>query len=98
MQMRADGTKVDAPMDFGLAMLAAVGWPLSELFDGPLASTLGMQSKLLPDGRAPSLGLRPQPSGGERSSKLSRLMSVFTAASVEETHVTDNELDDDAPG
>ena len=24
MQMRADGTKVDAPMDFGLAMLAAV--------------------------------------------------------------------------
>ena len=42
--------------------------------------------------------MSPQPSGGERSSKLSRLMSVFTAASVEETHVTDNELDDDAPG
>ena len=38
-----------------LAMLAAVGWPLSELFDGPLAQTLGVQSALLSDGRAPSL-------------------------------------------
>merc|ERR1719203_942917 len=38
-----------------LAMLAAVGWPLSELFDGPLAQTLGVQSALLADGRAPSL-------------------------------------------
>merc|ERR1740127_300849 len=38
-----------------LAMLAAVGWPLSELFDGPLAKTLGVQSALLPDGRAPSI-------------------------------------------
>jgi len=38
-----------------LAMLAAVGWPLSELFDGPLASKLGVQSALLADGRAPSL-------------------------------------------
>ena len=36
-------------------MLAAVGWPLSELFDGPLASTLGVQPALLADGRAPSL-------------------------------------------
>jgi hypothetical protein len=36
-------------------MLAAVGWPLSELFDGPLASKLGVQSALLADGRAPSL-------------------------------------------
>tara|TARA_B110000046_G_C12688116_1_gene271445 strand:- start:83 stop:451 length:369 start_codon:yes stop_codon:yes gene_type:complete len=38
-----------------LAMLAAVGWPLSELFDGPLAKTLGVQSALVADGRAPSL-------------------------------------------
>ena len=38
-----------------LAMLAAVGWPLSELYDGPLASTLGVKSALLSDGRAPSL-------------------------------------------
>ena len=38
-----------------LAMLAAVGWPLSELFDGPLAQTLGVQSALNSDGRAPSL-------------------------------------------
>merc|ERR1711939_1087304 len=38
-----------------LAMLAAVGWPLSELFDGPLAKSLGVQSALLADGRAPSL-------------------------------------------
>ena len=37
-----------------LAMLAAVGWPLSELFDGPLAATFGLPSKLLPDGRVPS--------------------------------------------
>jgi hypothetical protein len=37
-----------------LAMLAAVGWPLSELFDGPLASTFGLPSKLLADGRVPA--------------------------------------------
>ena len=37
-----------------LAMLAAVGWPLSELFDGPLASAFGLPSALLPDGRVPS--------------------------------------------
>ena len=37
-----------------LAMLAAVGWPLSELFDGPLAATFGLPSKLLADGRVPS--------------------------------------------
>ena len=34
-----------------LAMLAAVGWPLSELFDGPLASVFGLPSALLADGR-----------------------------------------------
>jgi hypothetical protein len=38
-----------------LAMLAAVGWPLSELFDGPLASVFGTKPLLLDDGRAPSL-------------------------------------------
>ena len=38
-----------------LAMLAAVGWPLSELYDGPLAQTLGVKPALLADGRAPSL-------------------------------------------
>jgi len=37
-----------------LAMLAAVGWPLSELFDGPLAATFGLPSKLLADGRVPA--------------------------------------------
>ena len=37
-----------------LAMLAAVGWPTSELFDGPLASTFGLPSKLLAAGRVPS--------------------------------------------
>jgi len=37
-----------------LAMLAAVGWPLSELFDGPLAATFGLPSKLLSDGRVPA--------------------------------------------
>jgi len=38
-----------------LAMLAAVGWPLSELFDGPLAGVLGAKPLLLEDGRVPSL-------------------------------------------
>ena len=38
-----------------LAMLAAVGWPLSELFDGPLAGMLGAKPLLLEDGRVPSL-------------------------------------------
>lgn len=38
-----------------LAMLAAVGWPLSELFDGPLAGILGAKPMLLEDGRVPSL-------------------------------------------
>ena len=36
-------------------MLAAVGWPLSELFDGPLAGMLGAKPLLLDDGRVPSL-------------------------------------------
>ena len=36
-------------------MLAAIGWPLSELFDGPLAGIFGAQPLLLEDGRVPSL-------------------------------------------
>ena len=38
-----------------LAMLAAAGWPMSELIDGPLSSLLGMPNALASGGRAPSL-------------------------------------------
>ena len=38
-----------------LAMLAAAGWPLSELFDKPLAKTFGLQPALDAADRAPSI-------------------------------------------
>jgi len=38
-----------------LAMLAAVGWPVSELMDGALAKTLNLPSDLVGDGLAPSI-------------------------------------------
>jgi len=38
-----------------LAMLAAAGWPLSELFQPKLAATLGAQSLLSDAGRSPSV-------------------------------------------
>ena len=39
-----------------LAMLAAAGWPLSELWHGPLASVTGLPFELDPtQGRAPSV-------------------------------------------
>jgi len=38
-----------------LAMLAAVGWPLAELFDKQIATALGLQSALTSTGSSPSL-------------------------------------------
>lgn len=38
-----------------LAMLAAVGWPLAELFDGKIAGALGLQPALTSTGASPSL-------------------------------------------
>jgi len=38
-----------------LAMMAAAGWPLSELADGPLSKLLGLPANLVAGGRAPSL-------------------------------------------
>lgn len=38
-----------------LAMLAAAGWPVSELFDGKIAKVLGMQPVLGEGGRVPSV-------------------------------------------
>merc|ERR1719469_99004 len=38
-----------------LAMLAAAGWPLSEIFDRPLASVVGLPSDLDASDRVPSL-------------------------------------------
>ncbi|KAL3770312.1 hypothetical protein ACHAWO_008537 [Cyclotella atomus] len=38
-----------------LAMLAAVGWPLAELFDGKIAGALGLQSALTSTGSSPSV-------------------------------------------
>lgn len=38
-----------------LAMLAVVGWPLAELFDKPLADTLGLPTLLTKAGASPSI-------------------------------------------
>ena len=38
-----------------LAMLAAVGWPASELSHFTLAKILGLENLLAPNGRAPSV-------------------------------------------
>merc|ERR1719261_1986569 len=38
-----------------LAMLAAVGWPLAELFDKPIADTMGLPTELTSKGLSPSL-------------------------------------------
>jgi len=38
-----------------LAMLAALAWPMQELYDGPLARGLGERVLLTADGRSPSL-------------------------------------------
>jgi light-harvesting complex II chlorophyll a/b binding protein 4 len=38
-----------------LAMMAAAGWPISELLDAPLSKLLGATPAVLADGRAPSL-------------------------------------------
>eukprot|EP00538_Stauroneis_constricta_P005146 CAMPEP_0119572556 /NCGR_PEP_ID=MMETSP1352-20130426/44681_1 /TAXON_ID=265584 /ORGANISM="Stauroneis constricta, Strain CCMP1120" /LENGTH=232 /DNA_ID=CAMNT_0007622241 /DNA_START=134 /DNA_END=832 /DNA_ORIENTATION=+ len=38
-----------------LAMLAAVGWPLAELFDKPIADAAGLPSLLTKSGESPSL-------------------------------------------
>merc|ERR1712232_351836 len=54
-----------------LAMLAAAGWPISELFHGPLAHALGMKSLLVYQDRVPSL----------LNHGLDRISPVFWAAS-----------------
>lgn len=38
-----------------LAMLAAAGWPISELLDAPISKLFGLTPAVLADGRAPSL-------------------------------------------
>ena len=38
-----------------LAMLAAVGWPIAELFDKKIAAALGLPSALTSTGESPSL-------------------------------------------
>merc|ERR1712127_834502 len=38
-----------------LAMLAAVGWPLAELFDKPIADSIGLPTLLTKTGESPSL-------------------------------------------
>mmetsp|Transcript_7944 Transcript_7944/g.25001 ORF Transcript_7944/g.25001 Transcript_7944/m.25001 type:complete len:221 (-) Transcript_7944:98-760(-) len=38
-----------------IAMLAAIGWPASELWDSPLASDFGLPALLTPKGEAPSV-------------------------------------------
>merc|ERR1712176_1125007 len=38
-----------------LAMLAAVGWPLAELWDNSIASALGLQPALTANGMSPSI-------------------------------------------
>jgi len=67
-----------------LAMLAAVGWPLSELFDGPLAAAFGLPSKLLADGRAPA-----QLNGGLGDINSAYWFAVVAAATFVESKSLD---------
>lgn len=74
-----------------LAMLAAAGWPISELVDGGLAKTLNLPTELTADGLAPSLL-----NGGLLSvSPIYWLAVVGAAAFVE---VNGLALKKDAPG
>lgn len=47
-----------------IAMMAAAGWPISELLDGPLSRLLGLPTLLADGGRAPSLFALSGPQGG----------------------------------
>jgi len=47
-----------------IAMVAAAGWPMSELLDGPLSRILGLPTLLADGGRAPSLFALSGPQGG----------------------------------
>ena len=53
-------------------MLAAIGWPASELWDSPLASDFGLPALLTPKGEAPSVL-----NGG-----LDRVSPVFWGAAI----------------
>ena len=74
-----------------LAMLAAAGWPISELADGGLAQTFGLPTDLVGDGLAPSLL-----NGG-----LGAISPVYWAvviASATAVELTGMSLKTDAPG
>lgn len=62
-----------------LAMLAAAGWPLSELFQPSLAKTLGAASELTKDGRAPSVL-----NGFVAGSNFAFVLAAFAAVGVVE--------------
>lgn len=74
-----------------LAMLAAAGWPISELVDGGLAKTLNLPTELTPDGLAPSLL-----NGGLLSVSPIYWLAVVAAAAYVE--VNGLALKKDAPG
>lgn len=74
-----------------LAMLAAAGWPISELVDGGLAKTLNLPTELTSDGLAPSLL-----NGGLGAVSPVYWLAILGAAAFVE--VTGLSLKKDAPG
>jgi len=72
-----------------LAMLAAVGWPVSELFDGRLSERLGLPSDLVnPD--AAGIGLAPSVlNGGLGKVTIAYWLAVAAAGAIVENAASD---------
>lgn len=69
------------------AMLAAAGWPLSELYQPLLAQDLGLENKLASDGRAPSVlngGLNLFDDNGPTSLAILLAAAFFMALKIED--------------
>jgi hypothetical protein len=60
-----------------LAMLACVGWPLAELFDKPIAESIGMPALLTKSGESPSVI-----NGGLEKIDLAYWAGVFSLAGI----------------
>ena len=65
-----------------LAMLAAVGWPLAELFDKPIAQSLGLPSLLTNSGESPSVL-----NGGLEKIDIAYWVAVLSLAGVIEIEI-----------
>jgi hypothetical protein len=68
-----------------LAMLAVVGWPLAELFDRPIAESVGLPSLLTKTGESPSVL-----NGGLEKIPLEYWVAVVALAGVVELEIMKN--------